>query len=60
MDDEPLARENLRILPVGRIYLLRLWESANAVEAIGAVHGCCDPDVLFLDGSDAVSVDWRW
>lgn len=28
VDDEPLARENLRILPVGRM-TLRLWESAR-------------------------------
>lgn len=29
VDDEPLARENLRILLQGRRMTLRLWESAR-------------------------------
>ncbi|EDY0496402.1 two-component system response regulator YehT [Salmonella enterica subsp. enterica] len=48
VDDEPLARENLRILLQGQDDIEIVGECANAVEAIGAVHKL-RPDVLFLD-----------
>lgn len=48
VDDEPLARENLRILLEDESDLEIVGECANAVEAIGAVHKL-RPDVLFLD-----------
>jgi two-component system LytT family response regulator len=47
VDDEPLARENLRVL-LQEQPILRCGECANAIEAIGAVHKL-RPDVLFLD-----------
>ncbi len=60
VDDEPLARENLRVLLqeqsdieiVGRV-------RANAIEAIGAVHKL-RPDVLFLDIQMPRIRGWRW
>lgn len=48
VDDEPLARENLRILLEAQADLEIVGECDNAVEAIGAVHRL-RPDVLFLD-----------
>jgi len=48
VDDEPLARENLRILLQEANDIEIVGECANAVEAIGAVHKL-RPDVLFLD-----------
>ncbi|WES66807.1 MULTISPECIES: two-component system response regulator BtsR [unclassified Superficieibacter] len=48
VDDEPLARENLRILLQDENDIEIVGECANAVEAIGAVH-TLRPDVLFLD-----------
>lgn len=48
VDDEPLARENLRILLQEEQDIEIVGECANAVEAIGAVHKL-RPDVLFLD-----------
>ena len=48
VDDEPLARENLRVLLQTQTDLEIVGECANAVEAIGAVHRL-RPDVLFLD-----------
>lgn len=48
VDDEPLARENLRILLQEESDIEIVGECANAVEAIGAVHKL-RPDVLFLD-----------
>lgn len=48
VDDEPLARENLRILLQEENDIEVVGECANAVEAIGAVHKL-RPDVLFLD-----------
>lgn len=48
VDDEPLARENLRILLEDESDIEIVGECANAVEAIGAVHKL-RPDVLFLD-----------
>lgn len=48
VDDEPLARENLRILLQEQSDIEIVGECANAVEAIGAVHRL-HPDVLFLD-----------
>ena len=48
VDDEPLARENLRILLQDESDIEIVGECANAVEAIGAVH-TLRPDVLFLD-----------
>jgi two-component system LytT family response regulator len=47
VDDEPLARENLRIL-LEHSDIEIVGECANAIEAIGAVHKL-RPDVLFLD-----------
>ncbi|MGP3592496.1 two-component system response regulator BtsR [Vagococcus sp. WN89Y] len=48
VDDEPLARENLRILLQEESDIDIVGECNNAVEAIGAVHAL-RPDVLFLD-----------
>ncbi len=48
VDDEPLARENLRIQLRGEGDIEIIGECANAIEAIGAVHKL-RPDVLFLD-----------
>ena len=48
VDDEPLARENLRVLLESASDIEIVGECANAVEAIGAVHKL-RPDVLFLD-----------
>lgn len=48
VDDEPLARENLRILLQEESDIEIVGECNNAVEAIGAVHKL-RPDVLFLD-----------
>ncbi|HEM6692216.1 TPA: two-component system response regulator BtsR [Citrobacter koseri] len=48
VDDEPLARENLRILLQEQSDIEIVGECSNAVEAIGAVHKL-HPDVLFLD-----------
>lgn len=48
VDDEPLARENLRILLETQPDIEIVGECGNAVEAIGAVHKL-RPDVLFLD-----------
>ena len=48
VDDEPLARENLRCLLQQDARVSVIGECANAVEAIGAVHRL-HPDVIFLD-----------
>lgn len=48
VDDEPLARENLRILLEDEPDIGIVGECANAIEAIGAVHRL-QPDVLFVD-----------
>ena len=48
VDDEPLARENLRVLLQEQSDIEIVGECANAIEAIGAVHKL-RPDVLFLD-----------
>lgn len=48
VDDEPLARENLRILLQKEADIDIVGECGNAVEAIGMVHKL-HPDVLFLD-----------
>ncbi len=48
VDDEPLARENLRCLLIQDPQIAVVGECANAVEAIGAVHRL-HPDVVFLD-----------
>ncbi|HBQ2311796.1 TPA: two-component system response regulator BtsR [Klebsiella variicola] len=48
VDDEPLARENLRILLETQRDIEIVGDCGNAVEAIGAVHKL-RPDVLFLD-----------
>ena len=48
VDDEPLARENLRVLLQAQPDVEIVGEFGNAVEAIGAVHKL-HPDVLFLD-----------
>lgn len=48
VDDEPLARENLRILLQEESDIEIVGECNNAVEAIGAVNKL-RPDVLFLD-----------
>lgn len=48
VDDEPLARENLRVLLQEQRDIEVVGECANAIEAIGAVH-TLRPDVLFLD-----------
>ncbi|RPH25555.1 two-component system response regulator YehT [Buttiauxella warmboldiae] len=48
VDDEPLARENLRVMLQNEADLEIVGECGNAVEAIGAVHRL-HPDVVFLD-----------
>ncbi|CAK9883872.1 MAG: Transcriptional regulatory protein BtsR [Candidatus Erwinia impunctatus] len=48
VDDEPLARENLRLQLQHEVDLVVVAECANAIEAISAVHQL-RPDVLFLD-----------
>ncbi|WP_213992243.1 two-component system response regulator BtsR [Sodalis sp. dw_96] len=48
VDDEPLARDNLRVLLEQDPRVSVIGECANAVEAIGAVHRQ-HPDVIFLD-----------
>lgn len=48
VDDESLARENLRCLLAQDERLEVVGECANAVEAIGAIHRL-RPDVVFLD-----------
>lgn len=48
VDDEPLARENLRIVLEVHDDVEIVGECDNAVEGIGAVHRL-RPDVLFLD-----------
>ncbi len=48
VDDEPLARENLRVLLEQAEDIAIVGECANAVEALGAVHRL-RPEVLFLD-----------
>lgn len=48
VDDEPLARENLRCLLQQDPELNIIGECANALEAIGMVHRL-HPDVIFLD-----------
>ncbi|MBK4716554.1 MULTISPECIES: two-component system response regulator BtsR [Tenebrionibacter/Tenebrionicola group] len=48
VDDEPLARENLRVLLQEERDIEVVGECANAIEAIGVVNKH-QPDVLFLD-----------
>lgn len=48
VDDEPLARENLRVMLQKEPDIEIVGECGNAVEAIGMVHKL-RPDVLFLD-----------
>lgn len=48
VDDEPLARENLRLMLMEEPDITIVSECVNAIEAIGAVHRL-KPDVLFLD-----------
>lgn len=48
VDDEPLARENLRVMLQNETDIEVVGECENAVEAIGAVHRL-HPDVVFLD-----------
>ncbi|KEA50483.1 MULTISPECIES: two-component system response regulator BtsR [Mangrovibacter] len=48
VDDEPLARENLRAMLEQESDIQVIGECSNAVEGIGAVHRE-HPDVVFLD-----------
>lgn len=48
VDDEPLARENLKIMLAEHDDICVIGECANGIEAIGAVNKL-RPDVLFLD-----------
>lgn len=48
VDDEPLARENLRCLLQKDTDITILTESSNVIEAISAIHRL-HPDVVFLD-----------
>lgn len=48
VDDEPLARENLRVLLESCSDISIVGECANAIEGIGAVNKL-RPDVVFLD-----------
>ncbi|WP_448204275.1 two-component system response regulator BtsR [Azospirillum sp. sgz302134] len=48
VDDEPLAREELRRLLEGADDITIIGECANAIEAIGAINRQT-PDVVFLD-----------
>ncbi len=60
VDDEPLARENLRILLQGQDDIEIVGECANAVEAILARYISCDLMCCFWIFRCRVSVDWRW
>ena len=51
VDDEPLARENLRILLQEESDIEIVGECANAVEGIGAVHKL-RPDVPHLSAAN--------
>ena len=48
VDDEPLARENLRLLLDAYPDIHILGECTNAIDAIGKIHRL-KPDVVFLD-----------
>lgn len=48
VDDEPLARENLRCLLEDIADIEIIGECANAIEAISAIHKL-KPDAVFLD-----------
>ncbi len=48
VDDEPLARENVRCLLEEHDDIEIIGECANAIEAIGIIHKK-KPDVVFLD-----------
>lgn len=48
VDDEPLARENLRFLLQDTADISVIGECENAVEALGAINRL-QPDVVFLD-----------
>lgn len=48
VDDEPMARENLRYLLAQDSQVAIVKECANAIEAISAIHKH-HPDVVFLD-----------
>ncbi len=48
VDDEPMARENLRLMLQKEADIDIVGECSNAIEAIGMVHKL-RPDVLFLD-----------
>jgi len=48
VDDEPLAREELRLLLEPAEDITVIGECANAIEAIAAIHRL-KPDVVFLD-----------
>lgn len=59
VDDEPLARENLRVLLQEQPDIEIVGECANAIEAIGAVHKlrrtCCSSTFRCPE-----LADWRW
>ncbi|XPE23502.1 response regulator [Shigella sonnei] len=59
VDDEPLARENLRRFLQEQSDIEIVGECSNAVEGIGAVHKL-RPDVLFLDIQMPRIVVWKW
>lgn len=59
VDDEPLARENLRVFLQEQSDIEIVGECSNAVEGIGAVHKL-RPDVLFLISRCRASVVWKW
>lgn len=48
VDDEPLARENLRYLLEQEANIVIISECANAIEALSVIHHK-KPDVVFLD-----------
>ena len=58
VDDEPLARENLRILLQEQSDIEIVGECSNAVEAIGAVHKLRPdrPYIVFLTAFDEYAV----
>lgn len=59
VDDEPLARENLRVFLQEQSDIEIVGECSNAVEGIGAVHKlrrmCC-----FSISRCRASVVWKW
>lgn len=59
VDDEPLARENLRCLLEVEKDIHIVGECSNAIEAIGEIHRK-KPDVVFLIFKCPALLDLKW